>query len=60
MPRLGKPRALFFDWHGTLADTFEAMYAAVEDMLPGLDALGLAARLVLGAHVHHMGAALRV
>lgn len=46
MPRLGTPRALFFDWHGTLADTFEAMYAAVEDMLPELDALGLAARLV--------------
>jgi phosphoglycolate phosphatase len=46
MPTLGRPRALFFDWHGTLADTFEAMYAAVEDMLPELDALGLAARLV--------------
>jgi phosphoglycolate phosphatase len=46
MPSLGTPRALFFDWHGTLADTFEAMYAAVDDMLPELDALGLAARLV--------------
>lgn len=46
MPSLGTPRALFFDWHGTLADTFEAMYAAVEDMLPELGALGLDARLV--------------
>lgn len=34
MPRLGVPHALFFDWHGTLADTFEAMYRAVEEMLP--------------------------
>jgi phosphoglycolate phosphatase len=39
------PRALFFDWHGTLADTFEAMYRAVEEMLPQLGALGLEARL---------------
>ena len=46
MPTLGKPRALFFDWHGTLADTFEAMYSAVEEMLTELDPLGLAARLV--------------
>lgn len=46
MPSLGTPRALFFDWHGTLADTFEAMYAAVEDMLPELGALRLDARLV--------------
>jgi phosphoglycolate phosphatase len=45
MPRLGNPRALFFDWHGTLADTFEAMYRAVEEMLPQLGALGLEARL---------------
>jgi phosphoglycolate phosphatase len=41
MPRLGRPRALFFDWHGTLADTFEAMYRAVEEMLPQLGELGL-------------------
>jgi phosphoglycolate phosphatase len=45
MPRLGRPRALFFDWHGTLADTFEAMYRAVEEMLPQLGELGLEARL---------------
>ena len=41
MPRLGVPHTLFFDWHGTLADTFEAMYRAVEEMLPQLGALGL-------------------
>ena len=46
MPRLAKPRVVFFDWHGTLADTFEAMYRAVDDMLPLLGELGLAARLV--------------
>ena len=37
---------MFFDWHGTLADTFEAMYRAVEDMLPQLAALGLETRLL--------------
>jgi phosphoglycolate phosphatase len=45
MSRLAPPRTIFFDWHGTLADTFEAMYRAVDDVLPLLDALGLAARL---------------
>ena len=46
MPRLAAPRTVFFDWHGTLADTFEAMYRAVDDMLPLLDELGLAQRLL--------------
>jgi phosphoglycolate phosphatase len=46
MPRLGVPQTLFFDWHGTLADTFVAMYRAVEEMLPQLGALGLEARLL--------------
>ena len=45
MPRLGVPRALFFDWHGTLADTFEAMYRALEKMLPQLGELDLERRL---------------
>lgn len=45
MPRLGRPKALLFDWHGTLADTFEAMYAAVEEMLAELAPLGLEQRL---------------
>lgn len=46
MPSLGVPQTLFFDWHGTLADTFVAMYRAVEEMLPQLGALGLEARLL--------------
>lgn len=46
MPRLATPRVIFFDWHGTLADTFEAMYRAVEDMLPLLGELALAQRIV--------------
>jgi len=46
MPRLAAPRVVLFDWHGTLADTFEAMYLAVDEVLPMLGALGLAARLV--------------
>ena len=45
MPRLAAPRTIFFDWHGTLADTFEAMYRAVDDVLPLLDELGLVERL---------------
>jgi phosphoglycolate phosphatase len=46
MPRLAAPRAILFDWHGTLADTFEAMYHAVDDILPMLGELGLEERLV--------------
>jgi phosphoglycolate phosphatase len=46
MPRLVAPRVVFFDWHGTLADTFEAMYRGVDDLLAHLDVLGLAARLI--------------
>jgi len=50
MPRLTVPHTVFFDWHGTLADTFEAMYNAVEDMLPMLDELGLAPSLQSPVH----------
>jgi phosphoglycolate phosphatase len=50
MPRLAAPHTIFFDWHGTLADTFEAMYRAVDDLLPLLDQLGLAERLVAPGH----------
>lgn len=50
MPRLAAPNTIFFDWHGTLADTFEAMYHAVDDMLPLLDELGLAMRLLPPGH----------
>ncbi|TGD74858.1 HAD family hydrolase [Mangrovimicrobium sediminis] len=40
------PHALVFDWHGTLVDTLDAMYLAIEDMLPQLEALGLMERMV--------------
>ncbi|GGC60588.1 HAD family hydrolase [Marinobacter halophilus] len=32
---------LIFDWHGTLVDTLDAMYHAVDDMLPDFQSLGL-------------------
>ncbi len=38
---LPAPHAILFDWHGTLVDTLDAMYRAIEDMLPRLEALGL-------------------
>jgi phosphoglycolate phosphatase len=43
---MARPRVVFFDWHGTLVDTFEAMYRAVDDVLPLLGPLGIARRLV--------------
>ncbi|MEH6590052.1 MAG: HAD-IA family hydrolase [Halioglobus sp.] len=35
-----------FDWHGTLVNTLDAMYQAIEDMLPQLEELGLIDMLV--------------
>ena len=35
------PRVVLFDWHATLVDTLDAMYHAVDDVLPQLPALGL-------------------
>jgi phosphoglycolate phosphatase len=43
---LPSPRVILFDWHATLADTLDAMYGAIDDMLPRLEALGLAGRLL--------------
>lgn len=40
------PRVLLFDWHATLVDTMDAMYHAVDDVLPRLDELGLVERLL--------------
>lgn len=34
-----------FDWHGTLVDTNDAMYQAMDDMLDKIDQLGLGHRL---------------
>ena len=39
------PRAILFDWHATLVDTHDAMYRAVDEVLPRLAALGLRERL---------------
>lgn len=38
---LPRPSVVLFDWHGTLVDTLDAMYRAIEDVLPRLDDLGL-------------------
>ncbi|WP_417513176.1 HAD family hydrolase [Marinobacter sp.] len=44
--RLLAPSVLIFDWHGTLVDTHDAMFSAMEDMLPQLEELGLVDRLL--------------
>jgi phosphoglycolate phosphatase len=48
--RLVTPKVVIFDWHATLVDTLDAMYHAVDDMLPELRELGLMDRLVDPAH----------
>ncbi len=40
------PRVILFDWHATLADTMDAMYYALDEVLPRLGPLGLLDRLV--------------
>ncbi|WP_166258132.1 HAD family hydrolase [Marinobacter salicampi] len=40
------PSVLLFDWHGTLVDTHDAMFSAMEDMLLQLEELGLVERLL--------------
>ena len=44
--RLAAPSVLIFDWHGTLVDTHDAMFSAMEDMLPQLEELGLVDQLL--------------
>ena len=41
-----RPRVILYDWHATLVDTQDAMYHAVDDVLPKLVALGLIERTV--------------
>jgi phosphoglycolate phosphatase len=41
-----QPEIVLIDWHATLVDTHDAMYHAVDDVLPRLDELGLRERLV--------------
>ncbi len=43
---LHQPKVMFFDWHGTLVNTHEAMYAAIEEMLPRLEELDLIRHLI--------------
>lgn len=45
MANLPRPKAIVFDWHGTLVDTLDAMYRAIEDMLSRLEELDLVHRL---------------
>jgi hypothetical protein len=40
------PRVVLFDWHATLVDTLDAMYHAVDDVLPQLPELGLMDALI--------------
>lgn len=44
------PRAIVLDWHATLVDTMDAMYHAVDDVIPKLSELGLIDRLVKPEH----------
>ncbi|MBN7770848.1 HAD family hydrolase [Marinobacter daepoensis] len=44
--RLIRPAVILFDWHATLVDTLDAMYHAVDDMLPDFHKLGLMNRMV--------------
>ena len=41
-----QPRIVLFDWHATLVDTLDAMYHAVDDVLPHLEELGLLERVL--------------
>lgn len=41
-----RPEAILIDWHATLVDTHDAMYHAVDDVLPRLEELGLLEALV--------------
>lgn len=44
--QLVPPSIILFDWHATLVDTLDAMYRAVDDMLPELEQHGLLQRMV--------------
>jgi phosphoglycolate phosphatase len=43
---LPAPRVILFDWHATLVDTMDAMYYALDEVIPRLVQLGLIERLV--------------
>ena len=46
MHSLTPPKIILFDWHGTLADTYDAMYNALDDLFPRLATGGLLDRLM--------------
>lgn len=50
MATLVRPKAILFDWHATLVDTLDAMYHAVDDMLPDMRNKGLLDKLVDPEH----------
>ncbi|QCF24657.1 HAD family hydrolase [Hydrocarboniclastica marina] len=47
---LTPPTLILFDWHATLVDTLDAMYHAVDDMLPEFQQLGLMDKLIPPEH----------
>ena len=49
-PRLPAPGVVLFDWHATLVDTMDAMYYALDEVLPRLIELKLIERLVPEGH----------
>jgi len=50
MQKLPKPSVILFDWHATLVDTMDAMYYALDEVLPKLVELKLIGRLVPEGH----------
>ena len=40
------PKVILFDWHGTLVNTHDAMYCAIEEMLPQLEELNLLRHMI--------------
>jgi phosphoglycolate phosphatase len=46
MTTLVPPKIILFDWHGTLVDTLDAMFSAMEEMLPYLEELDLVSELI--------------
>jgi phosphoglycolate phosphatase len=46
MPLLTPPKVILFDWHGTLADTYDAMYNALDDAFRRMASMGLFNRLM--------------
>lgn len=45
-PASATPELILFDWHGTVVDTHDAMFSAMEEMLPQLEELGLVEELL--------------